>query len=229
MAAKMTKPQPQDAAPSAATAPALCAQCYKPPALCICAAVQPIDNRVFVLILQHPQEQDKLLGTARLTELAFSRSRLAIGLSWPSLKKLLGHDADPKRWGTLYLGTAKAAAAAAPAAGGENTVLAVNAKGVPLQDQAGVLASLDGIILLDGNWSQAKALWWRNPWLLKTRRLILNPPASSLYGALRREPRRESLSTLESAAYCLARLEHRDDLIAPALAPFKHLLANYRG
>ena len=62
-----------------------------------------------------------------------------------------------------------------------------------------VLRGLEGIVLLDGTWSQAKTLWWRNPWLLKLQRLVLNPPAPARLGRLRREPRPEALSTLEAA------------------------------
>jgi DTW domain-containing protein len=57
---------------------------------------------------------------------------------------------------------------------------------------------LDGILVLDGTWRQAKTLWWRNPWLLKLPRLGLSPREPSMYGKLRREPRRDCVSTLEA-------------------------------
>ena len=44
-----------------------CPHCGKPRPLCICDSVTPIENRIAILILQHPQEQDRALGTARLT------------------------------------------------------------------------------------------------------------------------------------------------------------------
>jgi len=53
-------------------------------------------------------------------------------------------------------------------------------------------------VLLDGTWSQAKALWWRNAWMLKCQRVILGPSRPSRYGQLRREPRRDGLSTIEA-------------------------------
>jgi glycosyltransferase involved in cell wall biosynthesis len=37
-------------------------------ALCVCPAAPVIDNKVAVLVLQHPQEQDRVLGTARMVE-----------------------------------------------------------------------------------------------------------------------------------------------------------------
>lgn len=67
-----------------------CPHCGKPEPLCICSDIAPIDNRIEVLILQHPQEQDRALGTARLTALHLQNAALKIGLSWPSLSKILG-------------------------------------------------------------------------------------------------------------------------------------------
>ena len=48
-----------------------CPHCGKPLPLCICDSVTPIKSKVSLLILQHPQEQDRALGTARLTAHAF--------------------------------------------------------------------------------------------------------------------------------------------------------------
>src|SRR2546429_1796934 len=93
-----------------AEAVADCPHCGKPLPLCICDSVTPIESRLSLLILQHPQEQDRALGTARLTALHFEKATLKIGLSWPSLAKALGRPAaDPSCWAALYLGSAKAA------------------------------------------------------------------------------------------------------------------------
>lgn len=200
-----------------------CPRCGKPAALCVCADIAPLDNRVALLILQHPQEQDRELGTARLTLLHLRRAAMKVGLSWPSLSKALGRDVDPKRWAVLYLG---AASAASLPPGRELTLL--DSKGAPLADQDRALAAIEGIILLDGSWSQAKTLWWRNPWVLKCRRLALNPKQPSRYGKLRREPRREGLSTLEAAALALARLGAQPEIERAMTASFARLLDAYR-
>ena len=87
-----------------------CPHCGKPLPLCICDSITPIENQVSLLILQHPQEQDRALGTARLTALHFKNAVVKIGLSWPSLSKALGRPVhDPSRWAVLYLGSAKVA------------------------------------------------------------------------------------------------------------------------
>jgi len=209
--------------PAPRAAGADCPRCQKPAALCVCDAIVPIDNRVSLLILQHPQEKDRALGTARLAALHFRDAVLKVGLSWPSLTKVLGRDADPRRWAVLYLGSAKIAALAPG-----RDIVVLDRKGAPERNQDAVLRDIEGAVLLDGNWSQAKALWWRNPWMLKCRRVILAPPRPSRYGRLRREPRRDALSTIEAAAMLVARLEGRPQIEEAVAASFERLLARHR-
>jgi len=201
-----------------------CPACRKPIPLCICDSIAPIENRISVLILQHPQEQDRALGTARLAALHFKDVLVKVGLSWPSLSRALGRTVeDPQRWGVLYLGSAKVADLDT-----EDDVVAIDRKGQIEVGQRAVLQGLEGIILLDGTWSQAKALWWRNPWMLKCQRIILGPARPSRYGVLRKEPRRDGLSTIEAAAMLLSRLEKRPDIAETLLGSFERMLAKYR-
>ncbi len=203
--------------------PEPCPRCGKLPKYCVCAGIAPIANKIEVLILQHPQEQDKDLGTARLTALHLKKAQFKIGLSWASLSKALGGEVMPSRWAVLYLGSVDMASLPA-----DRDVVAVDIKGVPLADQEDALDGIQGVILLDGNWQQAKTLWWRNPWVLKCRRLVLNPAKPSAYGKLRKEPRKEALSTLESTALLLARLEGRPEIETEMRATFDKLLAAYK-
>jgi DTW domain-containing protein len=200
-----------------------CPRCRKEPALCVCEGVTPIDNKIALIILQHPQEQDRALGTARLTALHFKHALLKIGLSWPSLTKILGRPAEPQRWAVLYLGSLKAASLLP-----EREIVVVSRKGKAVEHQQEALREIEGIILLDGTWSQAKALWWRNAWMLKCKRIVLAPKRPSRYGRLRREPRSDGLSTLEAAALLLARLEGRSEIEAALTASFERLLTRYR-
>ena len=94
--------------------------------------------------------------------------------------------------------------------------------------QAAALAGIKGLVALDGNWAQAKALWWRNPWLTRLQRVVVVPDAPSLYGSLRREARPEALSTLEAVALALATLEHDPTVRDRILAPFRELIRRAR-
>ncbi|KZD21372.1 tRNA-uridine aminocarboxypropyltransferase [Tardiphaga robiniae] len=201
-----------------------CPHCQKPMPLCICDSITPIDNKIELLILQHPQEQDRALATARVAALHFKKATVKIGLSWPSLAKALGKPvADPARWAILYLGSAKVSDFET-----DRDILAIDRKGQAEENQRALLKDIQGIVLLDGTWSQAKALWWRNAWMLKCQRVILGPAKPSLYGKLRREPRKDGLSTIEAAGMLLASLERKPDIEATLNASFERMLAKYR-
>jgi DTW domain-containing protein YfiP len=222
--APMTE-QPSAGAPEASPSDpnAECPHCLKPQALCVCEGITRINNEVSLLILQHPQEQDRELGTAQLTALHFRDALLKIGLSWPSLTKILGRTTDPRRWAVLYLGSVKAKAVLP-----DRDIVVVNKNGNAVDHQDSALREIEGIILLDGTWSQAKTLWWRNAWMLKCKRVVLAPKRASRYGKLRREPRSDGLSTIEAAAMLLARLERRPEIETALHASFERLLTRYR-
>ena len=182
--------------------------------------VEPIENRLFVLVLQHPQEKREAIATAAASCAALRQARLAIGLSWPNLARALGRPADPKRWAVLYLGSARPAAL-----GLEREVIALDRRGKPSADQEAAVRGLEGVVLLDGSWSEAKTQRWRNPWLTKLRRLVLNPRSPSRFGQVRREPRREALATLEAAALLLKHLDGGADVEAALLDHLDRLIA----
>jgi DTW domain-containing protein YfiP len=186
-----------------------------------------VDNGVAVLVLQHPQEQDRVLGTARLLTRTLSNARVSVGLSWRNLSHALDdrneqRSPDPRQWGVLYLGAAKSGDNARRVCQGP--LLALDRKGEPMVDQAAGLAGLKGLVVLDGNWAQAKALWWRNAWLTRLRRLVVVPDGPSLYGHLRREARPDALSTLEAVALALSVLERDATVRERLLAPFRELI-----
>lgn len=110
-----------------------------------------------------------------------------VGLSWRNLAHALGEEGvDPRRWAVLFPDR--------------------EAEGEQVKSRGGATLSpsaVEGIVVLDGTWSKAKTLWWRNPWLTKLSRLTLKPAKPSIYGSLRAEPRREYVSTLESVAAAL--------------------------
>ena len=183
----------------------------------------PVDNKVLLLILQHPQEKDRALGTAGLLVGSLAKARLTVGLSWRNLAHALKQPAEPGKWAVLYLGSAQAEKMASS---GE-TLIALDRKGQPLADQRAARDGLEGLVVLDGNWGQAKALWWRNPWLTKLRRFVVVPDGPSLYGDLRKEARPDAVSTLEAVALALDALEG-GEVRERLLVPFREMIASAR-
>lgn len=172
-----------------------CPSCGKPAAVCVCDRITPFEGRLSVLVLQHPQEQDVVLGSVPVLARGWAATKVRVGLSWPSLAAAWDGPADPGRWAVIWPQNLPrpltAAEQAAPA-------VFLDRRGGPLAP-----SDLDGLVVLDGTWSQAKTLWWRNAWLLKLARVVVHPREPSIYGKLRKEPRREFVSTLEATADAL--------------------------
>lgn len=166
-----------------------CSTCLRPTVACVCDRIVSYPTARRVLILQHPQEQDAILGSAQILTASLPKAQIVVGLSWRNFGAALGEeDADPRRWAVLFPDN--------------------KAEGDGVRTHRGEdidPTRLEGIVVLDGTWSKAKTLWWRNPWLTKLNRMSLTPAHPSIYGSLRTEPRREFVSTLESVAAALTR------------------------
>lgn len=190
-------------------------------------------SQLFTLILQHPQEPGIELGSTPIIGSILKNVKLRTGLSWSNLASAARVDfpISHKRWIVLYLGT------------GHKNLQSYNIRRVQTESQlievdkkGGILGqinktqkeSIDGLVLLDGTWSQSKTMWWRNPWLLKLRRAILLPNKRSLYGQLRKEPRPECLSTLEAVVETYSILEVYSELQSELLMAFEKFIVEKR-
>ena len=191
---------------------ATCETCHRPTAACVCDKIVVHETRLKVLVLQHFQEQDALLGSAQIVAASLPQAKITVGLSWRNLGHALGDEAvDPARWAVLF-----------PDRGAPgNRVTARNGDVI-------AASRLEGIIVLDGTWSKAKTLWWRNAWLNKLSRVSLSPSAPSIYGRLRAEPKREYVSTLESVAAALTLCGEPPEIEADLQRVFRTLVQRVR-
>ena len=210
------------APPKAADEAPPCPHCGKPPSLCVCEGVEPIANKVALLILQHPR--------SRTRPWAPHASPPCISRTRPSRSVCRG-PAWKRRSAAQRIHAAGRSCIWAPprpvaTAGREIAVLDKKGEALPNQDAA--LRDIEGIVVFDGTWSQAKTLWWRNAWVLKGKRIVIAPTKPSLYGKLRKEPRREGLSTLEAAALVLSKLEREPEIETTLLASFSRMLDRYK-
>lgn len=165
-----------------------CPDCFRSAPMCICGSTQSFDNSIRTIILQHPQEQYKMLNSARLARFILKNSSLRVGLSWPNFKAVAGPEENPSDWGILYLRNEDDSRIIKP-------ITVSDRKKRTIED----FSFLRGIIALDGSWKQAKAMWWRNPWFLRLNRVSLNPDHPSL----RKQVKKGALSTIEALALTL--------------------------
>jgi DTW domain-containing protein YfiP len=189
-----------------------CETCHRPPAACVCDRIVVHETQRRVLVLQHFQEEDALLGSAQILAASLPKAQIVVGHSWRNLGHALGEQGvDASRWAVLFPD------GDAPG----NRVRSRNGKNLDP-------ANLEGIIALDGTWSKAKTLWWRNPWLNKLNRLTLAPKAPSIYGRLRAEPKRDFVSTLESVTAALTLCGEPPEIEANLLRVFRTLVQRVR-
>jgi DTW domain-containing protein YfiP len=189
-----------------------CETCHRPSAACVCDRITTFQTELRVLVLQHFQEQDALLGSAQIVAASLPNAKIVVGHSWRNLGHALGEEGvDAHRWAVLFPDSE------AP----PNRIRARNGDVINP-------TSLEGIIALDGTWSKAKTLWWRNPWLNKLNRVNLKPAAPSIYGRMRAEPKRELVSTLESVGAALTLCGEPPEIEAGLQRVFRTLVQRVR-
>jgi DTW domain-containing protein len=161
---------------------AVCYRCDKPQAMCLCARIPCVDNRTPVLVLQHPRERLHPIGTARFARLGLARSRVEV--AWTAGTR---EDVAPS-W--LEPG----AALLYPAPGSRELAELPPAER-PRQ-----------LLVLDGTWRTAAALYRDKTWLRGLPHVRLSPTAPSRY-RLRLQPVRDYVSTIEAIVEALRVLE----------------------
>lgn len=93
---------------------------------------------------------------------------------------------------------------------------------VPSLAELPAAARPENLLVIDGTWAQSRALLRQNPWIHRLPKVRIEPVRESRY-RVRREPRREYVSTLEAIQYALWELEPEVDL-GPLVDAFEHMM-----
>lgn len=158
-----------------------CHICHLPQSACLCAHVSPQPCPLPVLILQHPLEAKHAKSTVPLLRLALPDIRLEITEHLDPLPP-----PAKGRWWLLYP---------------DAQALDVDAEAATLP-----MADIGGLVVLDGTWRKTRRLLHLNPWLRELPALSFSRAPASDY-AIRKGPGGQALSTLESLAHVLSRLD----------------------
>jgi DTW domain-containing protein YfiP len=184
----------------------MCYRCFKPDIMCVCSAIRPVRTRFRILILQHPQEARRTIGTARIVTLSVPGSRLLVGIDFTGnhvLMRCLKSTAGPAY--LIY-----------PERGAPDVTEVAQR-----EDLWPAMSPL--FVLIDGTWAQARKIKNQNPILADLPRVCLSPDRPSEY-RIRRQPRLHYLSTVEAAALLLTRLDGPDDRSQPLLDVFQRMV-----
>jgi DTW domain-containing protein YfiP len=197
----------------------LCKACLRPLKTCICKLIQRVDNRVSLVILQHPQEVHEVKNSARLLYLCLKNSHIEIGETFGDnffLSFQTGNHYDL----LLY-----------PTMPEEKSLGIIQA---PTIDPCrlnidGDLRLLSGIRLwiLDATWRKSRKMLYLNPALQAMPRLSLHNCPPSIY-TIRKAHSENQLSSVEASCYALQQLEANTVDYSPVLAAFAAFVAEQR-
>ncbi|MFT3926119.1 MAG: tRNA-uridine aminocarboxypropyltransferase [Myxococcales bacterium] len=177
-----------------------CSRCRRPAVVCYCAHLPTLETHNRVLVLQHPRERDKAVGTAHMASLCLPHSHVAVGVDFSrdsTVTRML-HDAD------------------AP------PILLFPSDDAHDLDQAPPNERVT-LVVIDGTWHQARALLRKNRDLLDMPRYGFRPTRPSEY-RIRREPREDYVSTIEAMALALGALERDPTRFQSLLVPFRAMV-----
>lgn len=190
-----------------------CVRCLKAQRSCLCHMVQPFEANAIFVILMHPKERRRRSGTGsgRLAHLCISNSILLEGMNFDDdarVEDLINRsDLEP-------------------------FVLFPSPDSLNLSNNYEVFkhkceTRVPLIFVIDGSWSCAKKLMKINPKLNLIPKISFTVKAPSCYD-IKRQPRPECLSTLESI-YTLVTLMSEDDSSKNLMDVFKEMVKFQKG
>jgi DTW domain-containing protein YfiP len=153
-----------------------CYTCFRPETHCVCGLVAPFRAHTNLLLLQHPHERKKYYSTSKIVSQAIVNLKLVRGLEFAP-----GEIHSHLQGQTPYLLFPSRSA--------------IDCTEVVLDDNSAV-------IVVDGTWDEAGKILFRNPELRNFPCLTFKAPLRSNY-RIRKQPKENYLSTLESIAHLL--------------------------
>lgn len=175
-----------------------CPHCRLASPACVCRYVDQQDNRYPVLILQHPDESQKPLGTAKLIQLglakcliinqlnlSFEQYRSALAELGMTSALLLHHLYRPEMQRDVQIDLSSTM-----------QELKVAPNGL----------FFDGLVLVDGTFRNVRELFLVNEWLNDLPRLVMKNTKPSRY-RLRKSNVNDALSSIEAVSEILERID----------------------
>ncbi|MEH6605035.1 MAG: tRNA-uridine aminocarboxypropyltransferase [Pseudomonadales bacterium] len=163
----------------------LCPQCARPLSVCFCHTVQLIQNQWPVLILQHPGEARRAIGTAKIAQLSLTDCQTEIG-EIPASDGVLLERIEQQQPYLVYPD--------------ENSLSLEDISNEPIRP----------LLFLDGTWRKTKRMLFESPILAQLPKVGFSPQHISRY-RIRKEPTDEAISTIEAIAFVLQTLEQAPD------------------
>ncbi|XP_050185141.1 tRNA-uridine aminocarboxypropyltransferase 2 isoform X3 [Myiozetetes cayanensis] len=177
----------------------------RPQKVCLCPflPVHPLKVSTCLYIIQHPAEESRVLRTVPL---------LAACLPPDKCKILVGRRFSEDRYPEL----------ATVCRNPSTLILYPGAEATNLEEVAVMSPRPSVMIIIDGTWSQAKDIFYKNSLFRLPKQVQLKTSNSSQY-VIRTQPTNTCLSTLECAAVALAIMEKNKSIQETILHPLQAL------
>ncbi|MEA3404133.1 MAG: tRNA-uridine aminocarboxypropyltransferase [Pseudomonadota bacterium] len=191
----------------------ICPTCQRPEKVCLCHWIQPIENRVEVVILQHPTEVSQIKGTAKIAKLSLLNSHLWIGEDFTEERSL-------KDWlnqGQVFILYPETEALKERSGAKQPQSFKVEEirSDVPLEQVK--------LLVLDGTWRKTHKMMMQNAFLHPLNRMQLQPETPSNY-QIRKQKDQGSLSTVEAIYQALSQLEQNPEKFQPLINAFDQMI-----
>lgn len=187
---------------------AYCYKCYRPQMACLCSKIQPVENKIGIIILQHKEEVRHPKGSAIIADLTLRHCIRYVGEDFslhPELNRILKNHSD-----RVFL-----------------VFPAQHALSLSLFKQRHVVEdSALGqcfFIFIDASWRKARKIWHLSTNLHPLTTIELDSVGESNY-RIRKEPESGLVSTLEAIVGLLSCLESEPAKYRPLLETFNEMI-----
>ncbi|XP_001378412.1 tRNA-uridine aminocarboxypropyltransferase 2 [Monodelphis domestica] len=183
-----------------------CNRCSRPQKVCLCPFLPAhrLNISTNLYIIQHPAEENKVLRTVPLLAACLPQDKVKVKIG-----RRFNEERDPEL--------------SAICRNPSTLILYPGAEAINLEELVSNSPNnLSTIIIIDGTWSQAKDIFYKNSLFRLPRQVQLKTSVSSQY-VIRTQPTNRCLSTLECAAVALAILEKNDHIQETLLRPLQAL------
>lgn len=176
---------------SADVSRALCKKCRKASQTCYCSRILPFASNPQFVILIHPKENRKRIGTGRMTHLCLSNSILVEGVSFDKNETVNQILSDPDNWPVVLY----------PGKDAVDITENARTKMAHLVPPRKKLV----VIVIDGSWTCAKKMLKVSGNLQRLPQISFVPPHRSIY-EIRRQPKEFCFSTVEAVHLIIEQL-----------------------
>lgn len=167
-----------------------CTSCFKATQLCLCPYINEFDPGVKFVILMHPKEAYQMrTGTGRITKLTLRESEIIVGVDFTENERLNALLKDEEYYPLMLYP-------------GEDAKTAAELK--PLDIKKKLL-----ILVIDATWAEAKKMVRLSTNLHTLNKISFRSGYRSNF-RIKKQPKEECLSTIESCYYLIKELKEAD-------------------